>query len=240
MKLSRENIINTIFPRHCIICETQWAYLCTPCKKTIQPHPEICPYCHKYSKDYTTCRDCCVQHKPHVEGIIIPFIYTKVIKTLIIKLKYFHKKDIASFLAKRISIALSTNTTLREQIQQQDHQTYITFIPSHRRRKYMTKGYNQAEILAKNISAEIQIPYITIANKYTYTKTQASLKRQGRLQNLHNVFHLHKNLWLKGNETILIIDDITTTGATIYELAKTIRAMYPKIHIRGIVIGRHI
>lgn len=194
MKLSRETIINTILPRHCIVCETQGAYLCTPCKKTIQPHPEICPYCHRYSKDYTTCRDCYVQHKPHVEGIIIPFMYTKVIKTLIIKLKYFHKKDIASFLAKRISIALSANTTFQEQIHQQNNETYITSIPSHRRRKYMTKGYNQAEVLAKHMSKEIQIPYKAIATKHRYTKTQASLNRQGRLQNLHNTFHLYSNL----------------------------------------------
>lgn len=205
----RETIINMLFPRYCIVCETPGSYLCKQCKKTIEPHPEICPYCHKYSTDYITCKECCIQQKPHVEGIIIPFIYTTTIKRLIIKLKYFHKKDIGTFLAERTVIALSTNETLQQQIQY--NHTYITYIPNHRRRKYMTKGYNQAEILAKHIAKKMDIPLLSIANKRKYTKAQASLKREGRLRNLTNAFILNNNLPCKGHDTLLIIDDVTTT-----------------------------
>ncbi|MEI6672738.1 MAG: hypothetical protein WCL02_05425 [bacterium] len=44
-----------------------------------------------------------------MEGIIIPFIYTNFLKKLIIKLKYFHKKDIGNFLVDRLIIALQAN-----------------------------------------------------------------------------------------------------------------------------------
>jgi predicted amidophosphoribosyltransferase len=73
---------------------------------------------------------------------------------------------------------------------------------------------------------------IAIANKKKSTKTQASLDRNNRLHNLKNAFSLTKNLQLQGNETILIIDDITTTGSTINELAKLIKQYYPNIKIR--------
>ena len=73
---------------------------------------------------------------------------------------------------------------------------------------------------------------IAIANKKRHTKTQASLDRKGRLHNLKNTFSLTKNLKLQGNETLLIIDDITTTGSTINELAKCIKNHYPNTKVR--------
>jgi predicted amidophosphoribosyltransferase len=73
------------------------------------------------------------------------------------------------------------------------------------------KGYNQSQLLAKILSQHLQISMITIAQKKKHTKTQASLDRNGRLHNLKNAFSLNKDLACTGNETILIVDDITTT-----------------------------
>ena len=73
---------------------------------------------------------------------------------------------------------------------------------------------------------------VTLAKKKKHTKTQASLDRNGRLHNLKNAFSLTKITQLQGNETLLIIDDITTTGSTINELAKLIKHHYPNIKIR--------
>jgi len=73
---------------------------------------------------------------------------------------------------------------------------------------------------------------INIAIKKKHTKTQASLDRNGRLKNLKNAFSLVNNLSLQGNETLLIVDDITTTGSTINELAKLIKYHYPRIKVR--------
>ena len=52
---------------------------------------------------------------------------------------------------------------------------------------------------------------VVLARKQKHTKTQASLDRNGRLYNLKNAFSLIQNLNLFGNETMLIVDDITTT-----------------------------
>ncbi len=206
----KTDLISWIFPRQCIVCATMGEYLCKTCKKKLEPHPEICPYCHKFSPDYATCITCRTDKNNHLEGIIIPFAYTSVLKTLIIKLKYFHKKDISNFLIDRLDIALQTNQTLQRQ-QYKHPQTFITYIPSHWTRKYIIKGYNQSEVLANKLSQKIHIPMLPIATKNKRTKTQASLDRNGRLHNLTNAFSLNKNLPLSGNETLLIIDDITTT-----------------------------
>ena len=229
------NSIDILFPKHCIVCRQQGEYLCKNCKKQLKPHPEICPYCHRFSADYKTCINCRTQKNNYLEGIIIPFVYTANIKSLIIKLKYFHKKDISNFLIDRLIIALQANKGFESSIPHTQYSTkklVISFIPSHRYRHYFIKGYNQSQLLAKKLSEKLYIPMIAIANKKRHTKTQASLDRNGRLHNLKNAFSLTKNLQLQGNETLLIIDDITTTGSTINELAKLIKNQYPNTRVR--------
>ncbi len=226
--------IDYLFPRQCINCSATGAYLCKSCKKKLEPHPEICPYCHRTSKDYRTCIECRCNKKNYLEGIIIPFAYTDLLKTLIIRLKYFHKKDIGDFLVERLVIAFQANQSFPQ------NNVIITFIPSHRYRHYFVKWYNQSELLAEKISERLQVPMVAVAEKKKRTKTQASLDRNGRLHNLKNAFSLTKNLRLQWNETLLIIDDITTTGSTINELAKLIKYHYPKIKVRGAVLWRHV
>lgn len=231
-------LINQLFPKQCINCSSVGAYLCKDCKRKLLPHPEICPYCHKVSKDYVTCIDCRTDKNNYLEGIMIPFAYTDIIKKLIIKLKYFHKKDISGFLWERLSIALQINETFQRHTAY--NKVFITYVPTHRYREHFIKGYNQSKILAKKLSEQTHIPRKSISKKQKHTKTQASLDRNSRLNNLKNVFSLIKNLSLLGNETLLIVDDITTTGSTINELAKLVKNHYPKIKIRWAVLGRHI
>ncbi len=239
-------IIDYIFPRQCITCWMVWAYLCKNCKRNLQPHMEICPVCHRFSKDYRTCLDCRTNKENMLEGIIIPFVYDDQLKKLIIKLKYFHKKDIGGFLVERLAIALQVNESFQRDLHRSKNPSFnrsivrISYIPTHRWREYFVKWYNQSKILSKRLSEIIEMPRITLAKKQKHTKTQASLDRNWRLKNLKNAFSLLPKLPFKGKETILIVDDITTTWSTINELAKLIKQQYPNIKIRWAVLGRHI
>lgn len=171
-----------IFPKTCIYCKQTGTYLCSDCKKKIQPHPEICPYCHKFSENYQTCLDCKINHYNVLEGIIIPFSYSNVIKKLILDLKYYHHKDIADFLGDKLILALQSNPKITHNIK--NSPVIITDIPSHRYRKHFIKGYNQSEVLANNMSSKLQIPYIPLLQKPHSTKSQTKLKRNERLINL--------------------------------------------------------
>ncbi len=234
------DFINWVFPRQCITCWTTGAYLCKNCKKKLKPHPEICPVCHRFSKNYKTCLNCKPEKENVLEWIIIPFVYDDQLKKLIIKLKYFHKKDIGGFLVERLKIALQANQSFSNlEFQISNSKIFITRIPTHRWREYFIKGYNQSKILVKELSKITDIPRIEIAKKQKHTKTQASLDRVWRLKNLKNTFSLLPELPFTGNETLLIVDDITTTWATINELAKLIKQQFPKIKVRWAVLWRH-
>lgn len=105
-------LINFFFPTTCINCGKTGEYLCSNCKTTLTPHPEICPYCHKTSQFYQTCLDCRISPYNALEGVIIPFSYTDTIKQLITKFKYKHQKDLVDFLVNRLIIILQTNEKL--------------------------------------------------------------------------------------------------------------------------------
>ena len=198
---------------------------------------EICPYCHRFSPDYKTCLNCKTDHNNQLEWIIIAFAYCGLLKKLVLKLKYFHKKDIWNFLSDRLILALQSNQILHASLDPR-HSTLISYVPSHWYRHYFIKGYNQSKILATQLSSKIWMPIIDLTTKIRHTRSQAWLNRSQRLQNLENVFRLENNTHIQGNETIIIVDDITTTWSTINQLAKIIHKQYPKLKIWWLVLGR--
>lgn len=97
----------------------------------------------------------------------------------------------------------------------------ITYVPIHRRRKAI-RGYNQSELIAKYVSKSLDIPLsreklIRVKN----TKPQNKLNRYDRIKNIEGVFKIVDSIEFE-NKEILIIDDITTTGATIKECAQVL------------------
>ncbi len=230
-------MLKLIFPEICVNCWKEGSYLCNECKKKLQTHPPICPYCHQNSTDFKTCKACKNTFSDaYLEGLIIWFSYNNIIKKLILKLKYFHKKTIAEFIAKQLKLFIVSNQSIILDINNSE-KTIITWIPSHRIRKYIIKWYNQSYLIAKKLSQLLWYKFEKILWKKKNTKSQVKLNKQQRKENLKNVFWLLKPLnW---NETIIVVDDITTTWATINEFAKTIKNIYPNIKIRWIVIARH-
>ncbi len=236
MKIKKiRNILDKLFPIHCIGCHSLWQYLCAKCKKTLQPHPEICPVSHRFSPDFQVHID----HRRDVaySWIAIWFAYNDLLKKLILQLKYYHRYDVASFLVDRLALITQTNQTLQKLFHSK--KIIITSIPSHRYRKYFIKWYNQSELLARWVAQKLGLPYQKLLTKNKHTRIQAFLSRAQRLKNLEWVFSLRPDIVLTWDEWILIVDDITTTGSTINSVAKALKKDYPNLTVRGVVIGRH-
>lgn len=175
------------------------------------------------------CFDCSMYHQT-LEGCMIAFQYSKAIKKLILSLKYYHHYDIASFLAEKLALLIQTNPALMQAKHEQ--KLFISYVPSHRRKKWMIKGYNQSLLLAESTARLLDVHCIGLREKTKRTRSQTKLKRQERIVNLRGVFtHSYKNT-LPPDATICIIDDITTTGATLEELARQLKNAEPTIKIR--------
>ena len=147
-------------------------------------------------------------------------------------LKYYHKKDIAKFLAERLYNLLLTNDKITKS------NLIVTYAPSHWIRKIFVKWYNQSEEIAKYLSKIWWFEFLSICKKVKNTKSQLSLSRKDRLTNLNDAFQL--KFWLKlKDRTIVIVDDLTTTWTTILKLAECVKSICSNCKIWWLVVARH-
>lgn len=91
------------------------------------------------------------------------------------------------------------------------------------RKKLAQRGYNQSELIASKISrySKIQLQKDIII-KVKENKTQSTLNKIQRLENIKNVYKIKNKQKIKA-KNILLFDDIYTTGATVNECAKILK-----------------
>ncbi|WP_119328133.1 ComF family protein [Cysteiniphilum halobium] len=108
---------------------------------------------------------------------------------------------------------------------------YILPVPSHRLR-FLVRGFNQADILAKHLSSIYCVVDTTSIKRHKYTKPQAKSSYEQRQRQMHHVFKQKKAIMAKH---LLIIDDVYTTGATLKALIACIQS-FSKNHIEKISV----
>ena len=78
-------------------------------------------------------------------------------------------------------------------------------------------------MLAEALSERAGLPLRNVLQRIRYTTTQTAFDRAERMQNLHDAFRLRKNVDVRGFR-VLLIDDILTTGSTLSECARVLKA----------------
>lgn len=133
------------------------------------------------------------------------FLYEDPVREALLGLKYSSKKEYGDF------FAFAASTVLRDWIRGINPDCIIP-VPVHRER-YRERGYNQAEVIARGISERTGIPVRTdVLVRQKNTKAQKELSAIERKVNLLRAFGIENVL--QNNETVLLIDDIFTTGTT--------------------------
>lgn len=100
---------------------------------------------------------------------------------------------------------------------------YIVPVPLHRWR-ILRRRYNQSALIAKYLSREVHVPYLLDGlERKRATQTQGHLNANQREKNVKNAFSVpDKHLAKIHGKTILLIDDVYTTGATVNECTKVL------------------
>jgi competence protein ComFC len=103
--------------------------------------------------------------------------------------------------------------------------------------KLRKRGYNQAEILAKELAKKFNFPVRNLLLRAKETKTQVGLTNLQRKLNVHQVFELINQKSLIINQKIFLVDDVATTGSTLSEAAKILKKKGAK-KVFGLTLAR--
>ena len=196
-----EKTINLIYPQVCSICgKLNTKSLCNRCKNKLEKEFEydIDDYSQNLEKNF-------IEHHYF-------FKYKNLIRSQLLSYKFKEKP----FIYKTISSFLENKQKNFEKLKKYD---IIIVVPISRKRQ-KERGYNQSELIAKEIAKMIPLKIEkNILYKVKNTAPQSSLNKQQREENVKQVYKA-KNIQKIKNKKILIFDDIYTTGNTVNECAK--------------------
>lgn len=174
-----------------------------------------CQYCGSdLIKGEGLCMDCYssldrVDRKASLEAYdftyTYPFFYNSFAKKIISQFKFNHGANLAKVLAFYMVETLIKNSMDK-------NLDYVSYVPLYHRVE-KRRGYNQAQILAEEISKKLELPLVECFIKVKNTKEQNKISPKLRYNNLLSSKVLKESVDLK-NKNILIVDDIITTGAT--------------------------
>lgn len=211
-----DTIVNLIYPgRRCPVCKNPAGDdgLCEHCRSGIiliqsgfcrvcgkplpEPYADGCSYCGHGAHVFSAAR---------AAGV-----YAGTLKRAVIALKYYGRKDVARPLGDLMHAALKSAGF---------EANVMVPVPLGRVR-LKSRGYNQAELLARRVSKLSGIPVVNGLTRVRETESSTGLSRADRLRNLEGAFELHRGIGFKDMD-VLVVDDTMTTGATADECAKVL------------------
>lgn len=229
-------LLEILYPRRCPICDEivmpKGQLICSKCFLELSYVKQ--PACKKCGKEVFNdsieyCLDCS-RHKRRFEYGIALLNYEEKAKRSMTKIKYKNKRQYMDFYIE----AICQRYEKQIHYMKADALVPVPIHPSRRRRR----GFNQAEILADGIGKRLEIPVckeLLVRNKKT--APQKALNPSERLHNLEQAFsarHLPG-----GIKSVIIVDDIYTTGSTIEACTRVLKAAgIQKVYFVTVCIGK--
>ena len=203
-----------VFPAKCILCGdviSGGKLICHDCSEDgLLIRGKICRYC-----GIERSRCACEKHRRYFERRIACVYYEKGARRGIARLKFYRHTMLARYYGQMMAV----NVCSKYDGISFD---YIVPVPMHPWDK-IRRGYNCAQLLAAQISKDTGVPMLTDGlYKRRHTKPQKRMNGAQRTANVLDAFST-KRADLLQDKTILLVDDVVTTGATLNECAKILR-----------------
>lgn len=228
MKLSiapvKSFVLDLLFPIRCLICREKQSgsYLCRSCLAEVKPKTEPeCAFCSARSVNGQTCPFCRQNH--YLDFLWAAADYEEpTVKKMLWALKYRFIKDLKTPLSNLLKDYLR-HKKIDEFLENYRQQIVLIPIPLHPYRLNW-RSYNQSELLAQELAGEFNLDLETKTLIRTkYQKPQAELKdKEERKRNAKNVFACTRSDLVQGR-TVILVDDIATTGSTLNEAARILK-----------------
>ncbi len=200
----------------CLVCGKEVfekERFCEECIKTLPFNDgPICAHCGRKTVAFTEYCSTCKNVLTDLDMCRSAFSYQYPMSKLIKDAKYNNAKYLIEYFAEQLSLVY---------LQNYFNADCLVYIPMTEKAE-KKRGYNQSQILSEKLSALINVPVINAVKKVKDTKRQATLSRADRLKNLDGAFRVVDKKAVK-DKNVLIVDDVSTTGATAQVIASRLK-----------------
>lgn len=241
-KLGNMNLLKTgvhllsrlVFPPRCVLCDREIfelpeddnlcnGYFCPDCSEALLvPRWPGCPFCGAHLAGNPPVRSRC-KYCDHAnfdfDRVVTLGKYDGVLRDAVLRIKKPRQQVLTFALADAFC-----------QLRRKDIDGFngevIVPIPMNPTRRKEREGTNDTELLAERISYRLGIPAKPLLIRPVDTKLQRSLRPRERQENMRDAFRMNDLFWDEGDtipETVLLVDDVLTTGATCSEAARTLK-----------------
>lgn len=212
-----QTLLGLFFPKICLSCDERLSeseqFICSICFNSLRFLEDICPICG--APETTENCNVCKTNEFLFDKARSVFMFNKIVQNIIHEFKYNEMTRIAKFMG-----ALSQEYL--ERFQPFDHIDYIVPVPLHKVKK-RSRGFNQAEYIAREISKNMNSKYLPmLIKRKRFTETQTKLNKEQRKKNVSLAFKINLKYEIKG-KNILLVDDVFTTGATANSIAAALK-----------------
>lgn len=220
-------IVDWVYPPRCASCGTLGDRWCSVCEQKVKviSTTDLCPLCGIPQTGEELCSEC-KTYQPVYTALRSWGTYDGTLRTAIHRLKYHSDIGLSEILARPLTGLLRT---LNWQVD------LVTAIPLSSKRK-RERGYNQAALLARWISLSESLTFKpNMIQRLRDTTSQVGLHAHQRRQNVAGAFNARSTL--ATGKSVLVIDDVTTTGATMQACALALSAAGAR-QIYGLTLAR--
>lgn len=221
----------TLFPddMKCAFCDRdvpdfEHNPICEDCQKDVVfNNGNRCLICASPIENEAVVCDFCQNHKRKFKKAVCPFVYTGKVREEILAFKDSNKRYLAKIFAKFVVDELK-----KEEVEV----NRITFVPLTDKKK-RKRGYNQAELLAREIATLLNLNVEKFFVKVKDGKTQKFSSFKERYENMVGMYAL-TDVKLEKTDSVLIVDDIITTCATVDSCAGLCASKVESVYVAAI------
>lgn len=212
VNLIKRSLFNTGWTCNACGKEIFSGYFCEDCLKSIvKINKDKCFHCGRRTLYPVNYCDSCIEKNLNFDIARSVYEYQAPLSFVIQNFKYENAKYHAEFFANEMyEIFINENL----------YCDVITFVPMHEKR-LRKRGYNQAELLAKELSKLVGVEVLDCITKTKETEHQANLTQKEREKNLKGTFKANKKV--VAGKSVLLVDDVMTTGSTVDAISKELK-----------------